>query len=563
LLNIISFYGVSEINWKKILNGVSIVRLIYLLTILLSIFSFSGCNSTPNTYNKDYSNLKVFAKSILVTNEYQANNIIKQLDSSNNKLQTFIDLKKSYSIPYENNPSNLDNGYWYSSVDIHPFLGNTLFKMSEGSYFERPIKSNAGWYVFYVEKKINQQQFSQLQADQNNKTLERIASYEIDYLKKHENILKSQKEKQESYIQPYNKKENCKVWMGHYGEGTKWFEEDSYKLSWDGGCKDGFASGLGREIETADMRDSWAIAIYKKGKPTYYVEKDTLSNTLFEGVKGAEIDVDYGVYTTIKVKNDDIEITTIAGVSNNKSGISLVAHTSPFWNGSYTFEKRYQSFQYIYYDHSNNDTTTEEFDFFLTNGEAKHGWGIAKPKNGDIKTGEYINNVGSILNLPSSYNNKADVILKEVNAAQQKGFQGQEYSLKVKKQYLKMICKDSVKVTFMDNSEYKAICSNKAELAVMQLVSGKLDKMSQEKIARLENQRFNENQQKEQQHRQEMLAMERARLTEIQRHNSAAEAQANSDSIQRSWKNLNDQLRSMTPKTINVNHSGTIGLYNY
>lgn len=539
------------------------MRLIYLLTILLSMFSFSGCNSTPNTYNKDYSNLKVFAKSILVTNEYQANDIIKQLDNSNNKLQTFIHLKKSYSIPYQNNPTNLDNGYWYSSVDIHPFLGNTLFKMSEGSYFERPIKSNAGWYVFYVEKKINQQQFSQLQADQNNKTLERIASYEIDYLREHDNILKTRKDRKVSYIQPYNKKEKCKLWMGHNAGEFYWLEDDSYKIFWDGECKDGFASGLGREIETADMMDKWGLAIYKKGKPTYYIVKDALSDILWEGVNSVESDGEYGVYTTIVVKNKDIEITTAAGVMNNKNGVNLVASTSPFWNGSYTLTKQYQSFQYYYANHSNNDTTNNDFDFYLQNKNGKHGWGIGKVKNEDIQTGEFINNVVNPFSIPSSYNKKADAILKEVNAAQQKGFQGQEYSQKVKKQYLKRICKDSVKVTYMDNNDYKAICSNKAELAVMQLVSDKLDKMSQEKIARLENQRFNENQQKEQQHRQEMLAMERARLTEIQRHNSAAEAQANSDSIQRSWKNLNDQLRSMTPKTINVNHSGTIGLYNY
>ena len=527
------------------------------------MFSFSGCNSTPNTYNKDYSNLKVFAKSILVTNEYQANDIIKQLDNSNNKLQTFIHLKKSYSIPYQNNPTNLDNGYWYSSVDIHPFLGNTLFKMSEGSYFERPIKSNAGWYVFYVEKKINQQQFSQLQADQNNKTLERIASYEIDYLREHDNILKTRKDRKVSYIQPYNKKEKCKLWMGHNAGEFYWLEDDSYKIFWDGECKDGFASGLGREIETADMMDKWGLAIYKKGKPTYYIVKDALSDILWEGVNSVESDGEYGVYTTIVVKNKDIEITTAAGVMNNKNGVNLVASTSPFWNGSYTLTKQYQSFQYYYANHSNNDTTNNDFDFYLQNKNGKHGWGIGKVKNEDIQTGEFINNVVNPFSIPSSYNKKADAILKEVNAAQQKGFQGQEYSQKVKKQYLKRICKDSVKVTYMDNNDYKAICSNKAELAVMQLVSDKLDKMSQEKIARLENQRFNENQQKEQQHRQEMLAMERARLTEIQRHNSAAEAQANSDSIQRSWKNLNDQLRSMTPKTINVNHSGTIGLYNY
>jgi hypothetical protein len=351
--------------------------------------------------------------------------------------------------------------------------------------------------------------------------------------------------------------------MGHNAGEFRWLEDDSYKVFWDGKCKDGFASGLGREIETADVTDMWAIAIYKKGKPTYYIQKDTFSDTLWEGVNNVESDEEYGVHTTIVVKDNDIAINTVAGVINNKSGVNLVAYSSPFGNGSYTFVKRYQNFQYVYNNHINNDTTTEEFNFFLANGEAKHGWVIGKAKNGDIRTGEYINNVGSRLNLPSSYNKKADAILKEVNAAQQKGFQGQEYSQKVKKQYLKRICKDSVKVTFMDNSEYKAICSNKAELAVMQLVSDKLDKMSQEKIARLENQRFNENQQKEQQHRQEMLAMERARLAEIKRHNLAAEAQASSDHLQQGWKNLNEQIRSMTPKTINVNHSGTIGLYNY
>jgi hypothetical protein len=540
------------------------MRLIYLLTILLSILLFSGCNSTPNTYNKDYSNLKVFAKNILVTNEYQANDIIKQLDNSNNKLQTFTYLKKTYSIPFQGNATNLNNGYWYGTLDVAPFIGNTLFKMNEGSYFDKPIQTDAGWYVFYVEKKITQQQFRQLQAEQNNETLERIAAYEIDYLREHENILRTQKEQLVSYIQPYNKKENCKVWMGHYGEGTKWFEEDSYKIYWDGECKGGFASGLGREIQTADMMDSWSLAIYKNGKPTYYIEKDALSNILFEGISNADSGVRYGVETSIKVEANDIEITTTSGEKNQETGVSIMSVTSPFWNGSYTYFKQYSNFQYTYYNYQANDTSDGDFEFFLANPNGKNGWAIGKSKKLDkITTGEYIDNKFTELNIQASYSNKADGVVKDVYAAQQKGFQAQEYSQKVKQQYLKRICKSNVKVTFMDNSEYKAICSNKAELAVMQLVSDKLNKMSQEKIARLENQKFNEQQQKEQQYRQDMLAMERARLTEIQRHNSAAEAQARADHSQQQWKNLNDQIRSMTPKTINVNHSGTIGLYNF
>ena len=197
------------------------------------------------------------------------------------------------------------------------------------------------------------------------------------------------------------------------------------------------------------MMDKWGLAIYKKGKPTYYIVKDALSDILWEGVNSVESDGEYGVYTTIVVKNKDIEITTAAGVMNNKNGVNLVASTSPFWNGSYTLTKQYQSFQYYYANHSNNDTTNNDFDFYLQNKNGKHGWGIGKVKNEDIQTGEFINNVVNPFSIPSSYNKKADAILKEVNAAQQKGFQGQEYSQKVKKQYLKRICKDSVKVTYM------------------------------------------------------------------------------------------------------------------
>ena len=111
----------------------------------------------------------------------------------------------------------------------------------------------------------------------------RIAAYETNYINEYINILKTIPEAKTTYIQPYNKKEPCKIWFSYY-ENDKWFEEDSYKIAWDGQCKNGFASGLGREIETADMMDKWGIAIYKKGKPTYYVINDVLSNSLFEGI---------------------------------------------------------------------------------------------------------------------------------------------------------------------------------------------------------------------------------------------------------------------------------------
>ena len=80
-----------------------------------------------------------------------------------------------------------------------------------------------------------------------------------------------------------------------------------------------------------------------------------------------------------------------------------------------------------------------------------------------------------------------------------------------------------------------------------------LNKISEEKIARLEKQRFNEQQQKEEAHRQEMLNLEKQKLLEIQRHNIMVEVQENKRRNQQGWKNLNDQINNMTPKIYNVN----------
>lgn len=530
------------------------MKLIKFIAVLFAILLLNGCNGAQPTYNKDYSNEKVFARSILVQNEYQANSIINQLTNSNNKLQTFIDLKKSNSIAFQGKPTNLDNGFWYDTVSLPPYLGNTIFEMNEGSYFEKPIQSTVGWYVFYVEKKMTQQQFSQLQAEYNNKTLERIASYEPKYISEYENILKSGQKLQVSYVQPYNKKESCKIWMGSYGEDDKWFKEDSYKISWDGDCKNGFASGLGREIETADMVDRWGIAIYKQGKPTYYITNDILSNTLFEGIKSDNDEEDsYGVETIITDKANDIEVTTLAGKRNSKRGIKLLAINSPFWNGSYTYIKEYINFRYTYFNNQANDSNNQEFDFFIEDRNGKNGWAFSKYKNQPLISGEWINNKASQLDLPKIYNDKADSIIKEINIAKEEAFNAQIEAKKVKQQYLKRICKDSVKVTFMDNNEYKDICNPKKELVLMQKLNEKLNKISEAKIAKLEQEKYTAQQQKEEQHRQELVQLERNKLAEISRHNQEAESAANTANFQQSMKNLTDQINNMTPKTYNVN----------
>ena len=74
------------------------MKLIKYIAVFFAILMLSGCNGAQPTYNKDYSNEQVFIRHIVIANEYQAKNIINQLDNASNKLQTFIELNKACQV---------------------------------------------------------------------------------------------------------------------------------------------------------------------------------------------------------------------------------------------------------------------------------------------------------------------------------------------------------------------------------------------------------------------------------------------------------------------------------
>jgi len=547
----------------------------FLVAVLFALV-LNGCNnSQPKpTYNKDYSNQKILIRDIFVKDKYQAEDIIRQLNNSTNKLEKFINLQQSKSIIVNNQPKKRIRYYWTDSSREIPQFGNKIFKLKNDSFLKEPLNTSWGWRIVYLEKRISKQEFSQLQSKEQERqrklqaqrkkiNLERIAAYEIDYMNEHNKLLNNKPEYKSAYVQPSNKKESCKIYMG-YTEGDEYFKEDSWKVYWDGNCKNGYATGLGREIEKADMTDKWQIGIYKKGKAKgYLIQKDILNNQLIEGLDND--DISYLVVTNIKIKQNDIDVTTIAGERNSKKGINLLASNSPFWNGSYMYAKEYMGFRYMYINNQTNDSTNLEFDFFIeTPKNGKNGWAFSKYRGTALVSGEWINNKASHLNLPKKYNDKADAIIKEVSVAQQKAYLAQEQAQKVKKQYLKRICKNKVKVDFMDNDEYKEICNSKYDQEIFAKINEKMKKITdtknaklkqeaEAKIAKLEQERYTAQQQKEERQRQERLSLERARLAEIKRANRATEKARSSAQFQQGLKNLTDQINNMTPKTYNVN----------
>ena len=99
--------------------------------------------------------------------------------------------------------------------------------------------------------------------------------YERKYLSEYEQ-LKNKYTNQSVYkwVQPANKKSSCKVYVGISKATENRTLDENYKIYWDGGCKNGYANGLGREFERGTVLNMEALAIYqgKQQEPQYYIQ---------------------------------------------------------------------------------------------------------------------------------------------------------------------------------------------------------------------------------------------------------------------------------------------------
>lgn len=322
----------------------------------------------------------------------------------------------------------------------------------------------------------------------NPLSIQRLAQYEIDYLKEYENIKKSTPKLTSKWIQPKNKEAACTIAVpAGKNDPTK---DSSYKIFWDGDCKDGYAFGLGREIEKADLKDAWQIGIYEKGMAQgYLIQHDVLNNFMYEGGSNY-YGSDYGVHRFVEEKNGNLGLKFIIGKTRGlPQEPNFTITNSPFGNNTQIYRKQFPNFGYVYIDHKNNNIQEIDFNFQLVNiNDQRHGWGFEKNKNGPLVKGEYLDGEPQPSELPQEYMQKADDVIKEIEEAKNKALDAQRNAQLVKKQYLKKICKDSVKVSFMDNSEYKEICEDKEELKLQAKVDRKLEQLEKEKIVIIQKQ---------------------------------------------------------------------------
>lgn len=92
------------------------------------------------------------ARHILVETKKEAENIIKELGKSSNKVEEkFIELAKSKSKdPSASNGGDIGS---FSKEDMVPEFANAAFMLKEKTYTKTPIKTNYGYHVIYLKSK--------------------------------------------------------------------------------------------------------------------------------------------------------------------------------------------------------------------------------------------------------------------------------------------------------------------------------------------------------------------------------------------------------------------------
>ena len=361
-----------------------------------------------------------------------------------------------------------------------------------------------------------------------------VGTYEKNYMSEYENIKKQNGNYKPAFkwVQPKNKKEECKVWVGYNPQDDRTIKS-GYAFYWDGDCKDGYADGLGSAFETAQFADRQQIAIYSKGNPdTYCVNLDPLNGITKEGECLYYTDKpSHYVKTMVDEKGGDLKISYEFGVEMSKDAPMMFMRTYPFYDVVEYF-KVYPNFSYVISDLTTNEFDNRKYEFNIIDRKTGkyNGYGFATMKQGFTNAGEMSN--GTLtrrVQLPQSYFNKANSILEEIKNEANIALEAQRRALVIKEKYKKKICKDSVKVDFMDNNEYKAICKEDEKIAKLKTkIDAKLAQINQEKQAK-----------REQMGQERLIQAREAEAAAAQRRADAAE-QAN---FNQSLKNLNDSLQ--------------------
>lgn len=347
------------------------------------------------------------------------------------------------------------------------------------------------------------------------------------------------------WIQPKNKKEECKI----YSTGNK-STKSAYELYWDGECKNGYAFGLGRQIENSLYNTNETIAYFEDGKAIEYcVSYDKLKGQTIEGECGYGYDKpNLFVITSVNEKNGDINIDYQFGSNGTINTPKIYMVSSPFSDVTRYFMS-YPNFTYAI-DDTSNENSVSKLMFYSYNEQKMHnGYEIMVTTENEHISFEMDNNRRlRFVKLPDDYIKSRYAIYDDIRAKSALAIEAQEKALFIKEKYKNKICKDNVSVNFMDNNEYKNICNEDKYFTNLKTkINEKLERLGREKELRLA-----------QENEQRLIKARESEVIALRRQAEASE-RANS---QAALNNVNNMLQNMRTNTQMQMLNNNLMMYN-
>ncbi len=360
---------------------------------------------------------------------------------------------------------------------------------------------------------------------------EEVNKYEKTYMTEYELIKQKNGKFNPKYklIQAQNKKEECKIALSTKFEDKS--QEAGFSLFWDGECENGYASGIGRAILNTLVDSTHSIGYFEKGREKdYYNEIKPLIGTELNGIGNHDEGNGHFVITMVDDKNGNLDISYEYGFFS-LNGLKTTMKTYPFYD-VVEYYKSYPNYSYAIKDLTKDEFDNRNYEFNIRdnkNGEF-NGFGFASTKNGYTFGGEMVNGtLARRVELPQSYFNKVNSIFAEIKNEANIALEAQRKALIIKEKYKNKICKDSIKVDFMDNKEYKAICNENEKIAILKTkIDAKLALIEQQKQAK-----------RQQQNQQRLIQAREAEAIAAQRRAAAAEEANN----QAAWDSVNRSLQ--------------------
>tara|TARA_Y100000782_G_scaffold2894_1_gene3193 strand:+ start:4223 stop:5566 length:1344 start_codon:yes stop_codon:yes gene_type:complete len=369
------------------------------------------------------------------------------------------------------------------------------------------------------------------------------------------------KEKTISWRQPQNKKESCKL---SFDEG--WPED--IEIFWDGGCKDGYAFGVGREFVKGMIHDGPVdvvdLAHYKGGRvaATYLYTYDRVNNrariNAYDSEEhfidrllkqdGSVVSLSTEYYNYGKIKESGYIYTGLTTSLNNDVLYGKVVDRN---NAArfYTIEDHNIKARYL-------DGTFEIHK--MADGEVIH---IQRSRH----------NEWARTTLPKAYIDNAETSINEMVEAMDETQEKLKKSLGMIDYYIRKTCQNQVVVDFIPNNEYKEICG---DFDYFSSYVDKINKSRKEELTKRKHQYDQWVQKREQQaiakakEKQETSAAIRSLTNAVNSFNQGLNKRSQSawnaaNSVGSQNYNYNTDPYGRSNSSSNRNYGGSSSIYNY